>query len=79
MRTANRSTTPVTEVITLPVERKGEVRDIKFLIVPDLRQKFYFGIDFWQTFGLFVVSKSCDTNSTHIYDALEYSFIETVK
>lgn len=79
VRTANGSKTPVTGIITLPMECEGQFTDIEFLIVPDLRQEFYFGKHFWKTFDLSVVTKSPDTNFLHICDALEFTYKEKVK
>jgi len=39
------------------VERDGETMDLEFLIVPGLTQRFYFGINFWDTFGLTFLCK----------------------
>lgn len=58
IKTANGSETAVTGTITLPVEWEGKVRDMQFLIVPDLHQQMYFGIDFWRVFELCLVSPS---------------------
>uniref|UniRef100_A0A1B0AEF2 Retrotransposon gag domain-containing protein n=1 Tax=Glossina pallidipes TaxID=7398 RepID=A0A1B0AEF2_GLOPL len=62
---ANGNKTSVTGLITLPVEWEGETRDIEFDIVPELRQEFYFGIDFWKTFGLSVATKAGGCNSNY--------------
>jgi len=51
VRTASGGETQVTGAITLSVEWEGETRDLEFLIVPGLTQRFYFGINFWDTFG----------------------------
>jgi len=48
----NGGETQVTRAITLPVEWEGETKDLEFLIVPGLTQRFYFGINFRDTFGL---------------------------
>lgn len=69
VRTADGGVTPVTGFITLPVVWDGEQRDMEFCIVPALEQTVYFGIDFWHTFELDLLSKktakncdkSCDT------------------
>ncbi|KAL9875401.1 uncharacterized protein ACN427_013526 [Glossina fuscipes fuscipes] len=58
VRTADGNKTSVTGLITLPVEWEGETRSIEFYIVPELRQQFYFGIDFWKAFGLSVATKA---------------------
>jgi len=39
------------------VEWEGETKDLEFLIVPGLIQRFYFGINFWETFGLAFLGK----------------------
>lgn len=57
IRTANGSGTSVTGMITLPVEWEGETRDMDFLIVPELNQQMYFGVDFWRIFNLNLVSR----------------------
>ena len=70
VRTADGAETPVTGTILLSVTWDGENKNLEFLIVPALTQEVYFGIDFWRTFGLDLVSKgknvicdsSCDTN-----------------
>ncbi|KAL9913587.1 uncharacterized protein ACN2A1_000968 isoform 1-T2 [Glossina fuscipes fuscipes] len=62
-KTADGKKTSVTGLITLPVEWEGETRRIEFYIVPELRQQFYFGIDFWKAFGLSVDTKADTSNS----------------
>ncbi|KAL9918082.1 uncharacterized protein ACN427_000569 isoform 1-T4 [Glossina fuscipes fuscipes] len=62
-KTADGKKTSVTGLITLPVEWEGETRSIEFYIVPELRQQFYFGIDFWKAFGLSVDTKADTINS----------------
>lgn len=57
VQTADGGETAVIGVISLPVLWDGVTKEIEFLIVPELQQQFYFGIDFWDTFGLLVVSK----------------------
>jgi len=57
VRTASGGETQVTGAITLPVEWEGETKDLEFLIVPGLTQRFYFGINFWDTFGLTFLGK----------------------
>jgi len=57
VRTASGGETQVTGAITLPVEWKGETKDLEFLIVPGLTQRFYFGINFWDTFALTFLGK----------------------
>ncbi|KAL9875720.1 uncharacterized protein ACN427_013768 [Glossina fuscipes fuscipes] len=63
VKTADGKKTSVTGLITLPFEWEGETRSIGFYIVPELRQQFYFGIDFWKAFGLSVATKADTTNS----------------
>ncbi|KAL9876500.1 uncharacterized protein ACN2A1_013193 [Glossina fuscipes fuscipes] len=63
VKTADGNKTSVTGLITLPVEWEGETRSIEFYIVPELRQQFYFGIDFWKAFGLSVATKAGTINS----------------
>ncbi|KAL9875982.1 uncharacterized protein ACN2A1_012780 [Glossina fuscipes fuscipes] len=58
VKTANGEKTSVTGLMTLPVQWEGETRSIEFYIVPELRQQFYFGIDFWKAFGLSVATKA---------------------
>ncbi|KAL9876665.1 uncharacterized protein ACN2A1_013288 [Glossina fuscipes fuscipes] len=73
VKTADGSKTSVTGLITLPVEWEGETRSIEFYIVPELRQQFYFGIDFWKAFGLSVATKADTINSPskcHVLDAI---------
>jgi len=61
VRTASGGGTQVTGAITLPVEWEKETKDLEFLIVPGLAQRFYFGINFWDTFGLTFLGKGgCD-------------------
>jgi len=57
VRTASGGETQVTGAITLPVEWERETKDLEFLIVPGLTQRFYFGINFWDTFGLTFLGK----------------------
>ncbi|KAH8351722.1 hypothetical protein KR084_005477 [Drosophila pseudotakahashii] len=57
VRTASGGETRVVGAITLPVEWEGEIKDLEFLIVPGLTQRFYFGINFWDTFGLTFLGK----------------------
>jgi len=57
VRTASGGETQVTGAIKLPVELEGESKDLEFLIVPGLTQRFYFGINFWDTFGLTFLGK----------------------
>lgn len=45
-------------MVTLPVTWNGYSRDIDFLVVPDLEQEFYFGIEFWKAFDLPVVGET---------------------
>jgi len=52
VRTVSNGQTQVTGAITLPVEWEGETKDLEFLIVPGLTQRFYFGNNFRDTFGL---------------------------
>lgn len=63
VRTANGGETAVTGVITLPVLWDDTVRDLEFLIVPDLQQEVYLGVDFWQAFGLNVVSRGMNVKT----------------
>jgi len=46
VKTGSGGETQVTGAITLPVEWEGETKDLEFLIVPGLTQRFYFGINF---------------------------------
>jgi len=46
VRTASGGETQVTGAITLPVGWEGETKDLEFLIVPGLTQRYYFGINF---------------------------------
>jgi len=46
VRVASGGETQVTGAITLPVEWEGETKDLEFLIVPGLAQRFYFGLIF---------------------------------
>jgi len=39
------------------VEWEGETKDLEFLTVPGLTQRFYFGIHFWNTFGPTILCK----------------------
>jgi len=52
VQTASGGETQVTGAITLPVEWEGNSKGLEFLIVPGLTQRFYFGINFLDTFGL---------------------------
>lgn len=56
IKTANGSETSVTGMVTLSVEWDNKTKDMDFLIVPDLHQHFYFGIEFWRIFGLSLVT-----------------------
>lgn len=69
---------PIRRSIMLPIEWEEEIRDIEFLIVPELRQEFYYGIDFSKTFGLSITTKSGNTNSSHYFDAMEAKCMENV-
>lgn len=57
VKTANGGSASVKGIITLPVVWKNTERNLDFLIVPDLQQEFYFGVDFWRAFGLSVVGE----------------------
>jgi len=57
VRTASGGETQVTGAITLPVEWEGETKDLEFLIMPGLTQRFNFGINIWDTFGLTFLGK----------------------
>lgn len=57
IRTANGGETAVVGVVTLPVLWDNAIRDLEFLIVAGLQQEVYLGVDFWQAFGMSVVSK----------------------
>jgi len=57
VRTAGGGETQVTGAITLPVEWERETKDLEFLIVRGLTQRFCFGINFWDTFGLTFLGK----------------------
>lgn len=63
VKTAKGSKIPVSDLITLPVEWAGEVRNLEFYLVTHLRQEFYFGIDFWKGFGLSVAIKESVANN----------------
>jgi len=56
--TASGCETQVTGALTLPLQWEGETKDPEFLIVPGLTQRFYFGINFWDTFSLMFLGKS---------------------
>jgi len=57
VRTPSGGETQVTGAITLPVEWEGETKDLEFMIVPGLTQRFYFEINFWDKFGLTFLGK----------------------
>uniref|UniRef100_A0A1A9VZF0 Uncharacterized protein n=1 Tax=Glossina brevipalpis TaxID=37001 RepID=A0A1A9VZF0_9MUSC len=71
VKTANGNETVVTELISLSVAWEGEVKDMKFLIVPGLQQSFYFGIDFWKTFGLTVAAKPGHSENLFVCDSAQ--------
>ncbi|XP_037929486.1 uncharacterized protein LOC119663972 [Teleopsis dalmanni] len=57
IKTASEGEVPVIGVVSLPVLWEGQTEIMDFLVVPTLQQPFYFGIDFWKTFEIPLITK----------------------
>ncbi|XP_037929927.1 uncharacterized protein LOC119664528 [Teleopsis dalmanni] len=57
IKTASGGEVPVIGVVSLPVLWEGQTEIMDFLVVPTLQQPFYFGIDFWKTFEIPLITK----------------------
>lgn len=81
IKTANGGRATVFGIITLPVKWNGITKDLEFLIIPDLEQEIYLGVDFWKIFNLSVVGNVSPKITSHnfpvseIVESEELSFI----
>jgi len=52
VRTASGDDRSITGRVELPVECRGQTKRILFYVCPYMKQKAYFGVNFWQAFVL---------------------------